>query len=229
MAERLPHEDEWQFETELQQYQDEVFSIFDERLGMFEWTTEDIIHTFTAAMKGTGGKKLVDAIIACHSSKAIHCSSLKELSEYMVDSMERDEMVDLWSKATQGCLLEIRGAMIDINPQAFFDSLTIAELQERAAEYYDGVKKARADGIDLNKFADDDAYTPITHQPIPIDNLWELFADDDERSKEFVDESTEDQIERDEYGQWVLDEYTSNLSDYIDGLLELCPPEKYDE
>lgn len=227
MSERLHTEEEWPFEKELIGFNGETLGDLDEHLTTFELSTEKFINTFTSAMDGTAGQHLFDAIALSHGVRIEHVKVLEELSEYIYDSMDRDTAARIWATIVRDSLTNINGAMIAINEKAAFKVPDIKDLQEKGLIYIEGIDKAFEEGEEFYRVSEalgDNEEEAVKSDAISVQDLPELLE------TEFDDEDIEDfEQMKDEYGQWVIAEYCNHLGEYLDDLLELCPPDKYPE
>lgn len=231
MSEKLYAEGEWPFEPELIGFNGDTISEgkdnLEDRLMTFELSTDRFIGAFASAMNGTAGQHFFDAIALSHNVRIEHVTALEELSEYIYDSMDRDTAVRVWTTIVRDSLIQIHESMVTIDPRAGFAIPSLQDLQEKGLIYIEGLDKAFEEGEELYRVSEaivENEEEASNEEPVSVLDLPALL----EAQLDAEDPEDFEQM-KDEYGQWVIAEYCNNLGEYLDNLLELCPPDKYPE
>lgn len=215
-------EHERPLDEELQPFEEEVYTDLMESWDIFVTEREELFTSLRQAMDGTSGDTLGDAIAAVHLEKQSYIECLEDLTETIFDTVEHDEAVEVWARLIDEDLKARLKAIRAINVQASFSLTPLSELRINAEAYATGREKARADGV-LDRAVSSPADS-VQSAMIGIERLHEILENDDIEWGNLSEVS-----EGDEYAEWVLDEICEDLDDHIDGLLELCPPDLYEQ
>lgn len=225
MSERHIDEEDWPYEPQLIGFSEEMLGDLDEYWLSFELATQRLIGTFTAAMQGQLCHSFEEAIDRIYTVHTEQVAELEELSKYLYSSMNTDEATHVWATIVHCNLAEMNEAMTALNPLAGFNVPDIAYLAPRGQAYFEGMKKASEEGIDVG-------CTPNTHENARLEIAIDALGIEDLPDlleNEGFDDTDIDHLTpvKDEYGQWVIAEYGNQVGDYLDDLLSQCPEDVY--
>ena len=182
-----------------------------------------LLAALACAMDGSAGDTFDEARSVVYALKQEYVTQFLVFTETTFDTIEREDAITIWTHVLQDALTQQLQTIRSLDIRAAYSMTPPSDIRRLAIAYADGRAKKRYDG--RLKGRPTPPISPSTaHQKVGVEQPHELVADDD---MEWINLS--DVSEGDEYAPWVLDEIAENLEDHIDGLLELCPPDLYED